>query len=138
MSSATAVGPGTPASRMKNQISNKVKKARSARLLALSENMEREFAAGLRGELAPVLWEQVSGATPEGFINLGYSDNFMRVRAIHPRDLSNVIARVELGAYTDGAIHGTVREIAPERSSPAKPIPEAFAEGSANDLVAPL
>lgn len=130
--------PGTPASRMKGQISNKVKKARSARLLTLSENMEREFAAGLRGELAPVLWEQVSGATPEGFINLGYSDNFMRVRAIHPRDLSNVIARVELGAYTDGAIHGTVREIAPERSSQAKPIPEAFAELSANDLVAPL
>ncbi len=130
--------PGTPASRMKNQISNKVKKARSSRLLALSEALEREFAADLRGKLAPVLWEQVSGATPEGFINLGYSDNFMRVRAIHPRDLSNVIAHVELGAYTDGVIHGTVKEIVPERYSHSGPIPEAFVEGSAIDGIAPL
>ena len=130
--------PGTPASRMKGQLGNKVKKARSARLLALSEKMERDFAAGLRGKLTPVLWEQVTGATPAGFINLGYSDNYMRVRAIHPRDLSNIIARVELGAYTDGAIHGTVKEIAPERNSHTEPFREAVAEGSANDGIAPL
>ncbi len=102
--------PGTPASRMKHQISDRVKKARSARLLKLSTQMERRFAESLNGSENDVLWEQVSGASPAGFIMTGYSDNYMRVRATHPRDLSNVITRTQLGAYTDGEIHGTLKE----------------------------
>ena len=103
--------PGTPASRMKNQISNSAKKARSAKLIALSEAMERAFAENLLGTRQAVLWEQVNGATPEGFINVGYSDNYMRVRAIHPRDLSNVITHTKLESYTGGEIHGKVEGI---------------------------
>ena len=101
--------PGTPASRMKNQISKKDKKTRSARLLALSASLERAFADRLCGTVQKVLWEQVSGATPDGFILTGYTDNYMRVRTIHPRDLTNHITDTKLGTYTDGAIHGTVR-----------------------------
>ena len=103
--------PGTPASRMKNQISNSAKKARSAKLIALSEAMERAFAENLLGTRQAVLWEQVNGATPDGFINVGYSDDYMRVRAIHPRDLSNVITHTKLESYTGGEIHGKVEGI---------------------------
>ncbi len=103
--------PGTPASRMKNQISRSAKKTRSAKLLALSDVMEREFAENLLGTRQTVLWEQVNGATPDGFIHTGYSDNYMRVRAIHPRDLSNVITDTKLESYTGGEIHGKVEEI---------------------------
>lgn len=103
--------PGAPASRMRQQISQATKKARSAKLLALSESMERRFAERLLGTKQAVLWEQVSGATPEGYINCGYSDNYMRVRAVHPRDLSNVITGTRLESYKTGAIHGTVEEI---------------------------
>jgi len=103
--------PDTPASRMRNQVSSDVKKARSARLLALSQRMEARFAASLRGAEQEVLWEQVTGATPAGFIVAGYTDNYMRVKSVHPRDLTNVITRTQLGAYTDGAIHGRVKEI---------------------------
>ena len=103
--------PGTPASRMRNQISQAKKKARSAKLLALSEQLERRFAERLLGGKQQVLWEQVSGATPEGFINTGYTDNYMRARAIHPRDLSNVITETRLESYNMGAIHGTVEEV---------------------------
>ena len=102
--------PGTPASRMRRQISQATKKARSAKLLALSETLERRFAARLLGKTQQVLWEQISGATPEGFINSGYTDNYMRARAIHPRDLSNVITETRLESYNMGAIHGTVEE----------------------------
>ena len=105
--------PGTPASRMRNQIREGVKKARAARLLTLSEEMEQRFADALSGSENDVLWEQVNGASPEGYIVSGYSDNYMRVRTVHPRDLTNVITKTQLGAYTDGAIHGTVKEIAP-------------------------
>lgn len=105
--------PGTPASRMRNQVSKRMKKARSARLLSLSQQMETRFAKAQCGKQSEVLWEQVSGATPEGYIITGYTDNYMRVRTIHPRDLTNVITVTQLGTYTDGAIHGTVKEIAP-------------------------
>ena len=103
--------PGTPASRMRGQIDSATKKQRSARLLAISQAAERDFAESLRGKSQSVLWEQVIGATPDGFIHSGYTDNYMRVRATHPRDLSNVIARVRMGSFKDGAIHGTVEEL---------------------------
>ena len=102
--------PGTPASRMRQQISKSVKKARSAKLHALSESMERRFAQQLLGSERAVLWEQVSGATPEGYINCGYTDNYVRVRAVHPRDLSNIITDTRLESYNMGVIHGTVKE----------------------------
>ena len=100
--------PGTPASRMKNQVSGKTKKARSAELLALSAAMEAKFAAGLHGTQQSVLWEQISGATPQGFIHSGYSDNYLRVKAIHPRDFTNRITAVQLGEYAQGAVYGKI------------------------------
>ena len=104
--------PGTPASRMRNQIADAVKKARAARLLSLSQAMERRFAETLFGSENSVLWERVHGASPEGYIVSGYTDNYMRVRTTHPRDLTNVITSTKLGAYTEGAIRGTVKDIA--------------------------
>ena len=100
--------PGTPASRMRDQVGSARKKQRSARLLKLSETMEGDFAASLLGSAQEVLWEQVIGATPEGFVLSGYTDNYMRVRTTHPRDLSNVITRLEPRKFIDGSIHGTV------------------------------
>ncbi len=101
--------PGTPASRMKNQVSNQVKRGRSAELLAISDSMEENFAARLAGTQQNVLWEQITAATPEGFVHNGYTDNYMRVKAVHPRNLSNRICVTDLGEFTDGVIHGTVR-----------------------------
>ncbi|MDE2857324.1 MAG: tRNA (N(6)-L-threonylcarbamoyladenosine(37)-C(2))-methylthiotransferase MtaB [Chloroflexota bacterium] len=101
--------PGTPASRMKNQVSSQVKKDRSAELLAISDSMEKNFAARLAGTRQHVLWEQITAATPEGFLHSGYTDNYMRVQAVHPSDLSNRICATDLGEFTDGVIHGTVR-----------------------------
>ena len=105
--------PGTAASRMRNHIDDSIKKARAARLLALSEEMEKRFAESLIGSENLVLWEQVHGASPDGYIVSGYTDNYMRVRTVHRRDLTNVITRTQLGAYTDGLIHGTVKGIVP-------------------------
>lgn len=101
-----SVRPGTPASRMRQQIPTAVKKARSAKLLALSEAMESNFAQTLENANHDVLWEQITGSTPDGFINTGYTDNYMRVKAIHPRDLTNMITQTHLGHYVDGAIQG--------------------------------
>ena len=116
--------PGTPASRMRDQVSSAIKKQRSARLLDLSADAERRFAESLRGSVQTVLWEQISGASPQGFLHSGYTDNYMRARATHPRDLCNVITRIKLGDYIDGAIHGTVND------TNLMPIGAATADGS--------
>ncbi len=100
--------PGTPASRMRGQVNNRKRKERSARLLEMSESMTARFAERLHGTEAEVLWEQISGATPDGYVHTGYTENYMRARAVHARDLTNHITATKLGAYIGGVIHGRV------------------------------
>jgi threonylcarbamoyladenosine tRNA methylthiotransferase MtaB len=99
--------PGTAAARMRNHVDEAVKKARSARLYALSTAMEEQFAAQFVGQTLPVLWEHVSGATEDGFINVGYTDNYLRVRAVHPRVLTNHVIDAHIGVYGDGHVYAT-------------------------------
>ncbi len=101
-----SIRQGTPASRMRNQIQTKVKKLRSEKLRDLSNQMEADFAQTIRQTTQPVLWEQITGSTPDGFVNTGYTDNYMRVKAVHPRDLTNHITTTHMGDYVDGAILG--------------------------------
>lgn len=83
--------PGTPAAKMRGHLPNTVKKARSQQLLALADGMAARFAEVHIGRGVRVLWEQVSAATPDGFVNVGYTDNYIRVRGTHPRPLTNHI-----------------------------------------------
>ncbi len=99
--------PGTPAARMRQQVPEQGKRQRSATLRALGAEQERRYAASLRGQTLDVLWEQVAGATPEGFINVGYTDTWMRVRAVHPRAMVNRIVPAQLGGYENGALKAT-------------------------------
>ena len=100
--------PGTPASRMKQQVPKHVKKERSARLLELSDSATERFATGLLGKTMKVLWEQITGATPHGYVYNGYTDNYVRVRSTSRRDLVNSVTATKLGSYADGLIHGKV------------------------------
>ncbi|MFW5709261.1 MAG: tRNA (N(6)-L-threonylcarbamoyladenosine(37)-C(2))-methylthiotransferase MtaB [Chloroflexota bacterium] len=91
--------PGTPAARMKHHVSKAVKKERSATLLALDAGLQQRFAEQLVGQTGSILWEQVTGATQDGFINVGYTDNYVRVRGTHPRVLTNMITPADLHGY---------------------------------------
>jgi threonylcarbamoyladenosine tRNA methylthiotransferase MtaB len=93
--------PGTPAARMREQVSTDAKKERSAQMQALSDEMEQRFARCFTGQRVPVLWEQVTGATEDGFVNVGYTDNYIRVKAIHPRVLTNYITPARLAFYDE-------------------------------------
>lgn len=101
--------PGTAAARMRGHVAEDVKKVRSTRLLALAETSERAFAERFRGDVLPVLWEQVAGATEDGFVNVGYTEHYVRVRCIHPRPLTNHVLPVELTAYASGQMEGRLR-----------------------------
>lgn len=102
-----SVRPGTPAARMKGKIRNDVKKARSHDLLAHSQQREADFAAQFVGQDLPVLWESVSGSSDAGFVQQGYTHNYIRVQCTHPRILTNRITPATLTHITDGIINVT-------------------------------
>ncbi|RMF82327.1 MAG: tRNA (N(6)-L-threonylcarbamoyladenosine(37)-C(2))-methylthiotransferase MtaB [Chloroflexi bacterium] len=93
--------PGTAAARMSGHVDDATKKERSTRLLTLSQEMERGFAQRFVGQTLPVLWEQVTGATEAGFINVGYTDNYVRVRGVHPRPLTNAITSAQIETFDE-------------------------------------
>jgi threonylcarbamoyladenosine tRNA methylthiotransferase MtaB len=99
-----SVRPGTPASRMKGKVHSQIKKDRSHELLALNTQQEYDFAAQYIGQTLPVLWEQVTGSTEHGFINVGYTHNYVRVQCVHPRVLNNVVTPATIDAVADGIV----------------------------------
>lgn len=97
--------PGTAAARMPGHVADDVKKARSARLLALSEAGAARFARRFVGREVSVLWEQVSGATPAGFVNSGLTDHYLRVEMVAPEALTNMITAVRATGFSGGKLH---------------------------------
>jgi threonylcarbamoyladenosine tRNA methylthiotransferase MtaB len=102
-----SVRPGTPASRMKGHLPKQVKKARVQRLLVHANAAERAFAAQYIGQTLPVLWEQVAAANEDGYINVGYTHNYIRVQATHPRPLTNLITPAQIDALQGGVAQVT-------------------------------
>jgi threonylcarbamoyladenosine tRNA methylthiotransferase MtaB len=94
--------PGTAAARMRGFVPEAVKKTRAAQLLALADRGERHFNERFIGRTLPVLWEQVAGATEAGFVNVGYTDNYIRAFCIHPRALTDHITPARLSRREDG------------------------------------
>jgi threonylcarbamoyladenosine tRNA methylthiotransferase MtaB len=91
--------PGTPAARMKGHVGEALKRARSAQLLALSDRLERRYCERQIGKRLPVLWEQVAGASESGFLNVGYTPNYVRVGCVHPRALTNLVIPARLESF---------------------------------------
>ncbi len=98
---------GTAAARMRGQLHEEVKRERSARLIAYSERQEQRYAERFCGQTLPVLWEQVAGAREDGFVNVGYTDNYIRVSCVHARPLTNQLVSAHLDRF-DAAQHHMV------------------------------
>lgn len=97
-----SVREGTPAAKMRGKVSNTVKKARSQELLDWASQQEIRFAHGFEGQKLPVLWEQVTGSSEAGFLQAGYTHNYIRVQCVHPRILTNMITPAMLGEVVNG------------------------------------
>jgi threonylcarbamoyladenosine tRNA methylthiotransferase MtaB len=91
--------PGTPAATMPGQIDDKVKKHRSARMMALGKRSARQFRSRFLGRTMPVLWEDDSG---EGLWS-GHTANYLRVYAQSDKNLANQMLAAKLvEEYADG------------------------------------
>jgi len=98
---------GTPAARMKGQIRDEVKKARSDRLLALNELDARGFRQQFLGETVEVLIEGRKHGRWEGL-----TDNYLRVEleqmpGPQNHNWQNTIVRVHLESLLEDGILGT-------------------------------
>ncbi len=102
--------PGTAAVRLPGQVSDEVKRQRSDELHAIGERSKLRFASGFTGKTMPVLWEAISGATEAGFLNTGYTDNYLRVRYVAPQVMTNQIIAAKLVSYDPehALMHGVV------------------------------
>ncbi len=97
---------GTAAARMKNQIPDPVKKARSERLLALNAAHGRAFREQFVGRVVEVLWEEPRSTGWEGL-----TDNYLRVEldpacAAGAGDLRNTLSAVRLTRLSEDGLAG--------------------------------
>ena len=98
---------GTPAARMRNQIKEEVKKARSQRLLDLNNEHSQQFRQRFIGETVQVLVEQFKHGYWEGL-----TDNYVRVE-IHnlpERDWQHTLVKAHLDQLVDDGVRGTYME----------------------------
>ncbi|MCC6805092.1 MAG: tRNA (N(6)-L-threonylcarbamoyladenosine(37)-C(2))-methylthiotransferase MtaB [Anaerolineae bacterium] len=91
--------PGTAAAKLRGHVREEVKRERSARMIALANAMQRRYAERFVGSARPVLWEHIAGATEDGFVNVGYTDNYIRVGCIDGRVLTGSVLPAQLTAY---------------------------------------
>ena len=99
-----SVRPMTPAAKMRGQVPEAIKKTRSQRLIEHASTQEQRYAEQFIGQTQPVLWENVAGATPEGFQNVGYTPHYVRVCAIYPRPLTSLITPTHLISAHNGIV----------------------------------
>lgn len=100
---------GTAAARMKNQIPDTLKKARSERLLTLNATHGRAFREQFIGRVVEVLWEE---PRPTGWE--GLTDNYLRVElepssaAVGAGDLRQTLSLVRLVGLTEDGLLGAL------------------------------
>lgn len=84
--------PGTIAAEMDGQVPSQVKKERTNRLIALSEQKKMTFYQQHLGEFRPVLWE----AEKKGGQMFGFTDNYIKIKIPYCKEKVNTIEDIEI------------------------------------------
>ena len=87
---------GTPAARMQDQIDESVKDERVSRLIALSDQLAKEYAANFEGEVLDVIPEVPFKEDPNSGLYEGHSDNYLKVVFPATEDMCGKIVRVKI------------------------------------------
>ncbi|MFL0450095.1 tRNA (N(6)-L-threonylcarbamoyladenosine(37)-C(2))-methylthiotransferase MtaB [Bacillus altitudinis] len=88
---------GTPAARMEDQVDENVKNARVHRLIALSDQLAKEYASAYEGDVLEIIPEE-SFKEQDGTHNLyvGYTDNYMKVVFEGTEDMIGRLVKVKI------------------------------------------
>ena len=84
---------GTPAARMDDQIDEDIKNERVHKLIALSDQLAKEYASKFENEVLEVIPEE-KGEKPNTLV--GYADNYMKVEFEGTEDLIGQIIKVKI------------------------------------------
>lgn len=93
--------PGTEAAGMPDQVSEKVKRERVQKMLALAEERAHSFKQRFLGTVLTVLWEQKSGG-----VWSGYTANYIKVYVRGGEDLTNQLIPVKLESIYKDEVWG--------------------------------
>jgi len=85
---------GTPAATMKNQVPEMVKTVRVNQLLALSEQLGKEYASSCEGKVLQVIAEEKSQTKPNHYI--GHAGNYVKVEFESLTDVVGEIVPVKI------------------------------------------
>ncbi|PCK20752.1 tRNA (N(6)-L-threonylcarbamoyladenosine(37)-C(2))-methylthiotransferase MtaB [Bacillus pumilus] len=88
---------GTPAARMEDQVDEHVKNERVHRLIALSDQLAKEYASAYEGDVLEIIPEE-SFKEQDGKHNLyvGYTDNYMKVVFEGTEDMIGRLVKVKM------------------------------------------
>lgn len=98
--------PGTRALELDGAVSPQAKRARSNRMLELSDAKLRAFSERFLGTVRPVLLEHTRPGHPMS----GFTDNYLKVEVDAPASLDNTVVNVRLDSLSDDGsfIHSTL------------------------------
>ncbi|OLN23404.1 tRNA (N(6)-L-threonylcarbamoyladenosine(37)-C(2))-methylthiotransferase MtaB [Domibacillus antri] len=86
---------GTPAARMDDQIDEEIKNERVHKLIALSDQLAKEYAAEFENEVLEVIPEEPFKEGGEGLYS-GYTDNYLKVVFPATEDMVGKIVKVKI------------------------------------------
>jgi threonylcarbamoyladenosine tRNA methylthiotransferase MtaB len=102
--------PGTAAANMPGQLKNSIKKERTRRMIDLGHKLSLAYHQRFVGHMRAVLWESNIGANKDNLLWSGYSDNYIRVTAAGPANVTNTVTQTRLGeARADGMTGDIIR-----------------------------
>lgn len=87
---------GTPAARMDDQIDEEIKNERVHRLIALSDQLAKEYASQYEGVVLEVIPEEVFKDQPDGSLFVGYTDNYLKVVFPATEEMIGQIVKVKI------------------------------------------
>ncbi|KAB2338608.1 tRNA (N(6)-L-threonylcarbamoyladenosine(37)-C(2))-methylthiotransferase MtaB [Cytobacillus depressus] len=87
---------GTPAARMEDQIDEEVKNERVHRLIALSDQLAKEYASQFEGEVLEVIPEEEFKDQQESGLYVGYTDNYLKVVFQATEEMVGQIVKVKI------------------------------------------
>ncbi|MCM3210340.1 tRNA (N(6)-L-threonylcarbamoyladenosine(37)-C(2))-methylthiotransferase MtaB [Bacillus licheniformis] len=87
---------GTPAARMDGQVDENAKNERVHKLIALSDQLAKEYASDYEGDVLEIIPEEPFTETGEGNLLVGYTDNYMKVVFEGSEDLIGQLVKVKI------------------------------------------
>ncbi|NMD70651.1 tRNA (N(6)-L-threonylcarbamoyladenosine(37)-C(2))-methylthiotransferase MtaB [Bacillus sp. DNRA2] len=87
---------GTPAARMEDQVDEEVKNERVHRLIALSDQLAKEYASQFEDEVLEVIPEEKFEGDSDNPLYVGYTDNYLKVVFAGTEAMIGKIVKVKL------------------------------------------